>query len=1435
MYSQTGGGFLNPGAQQQQQYGQQQQNGFPGQMNPMAAQPTGFMGYQQTGFQQPQQQPLQSQFTGFPGQAPQQQQPLQLQQQFTGFPGQQPLQQQYTGFPGAAPGGFGGTPSIPPVPQIPQQFQQQQQQQQRTPQPSTPTPSTSAGKVQIPNIRLSFITSDDQAKFEQLFKAAVGGEQALSGDRARTILMKSNLPATDLHMIWQLADTTKSGALLFPEFVLAMYLCNVRKQGKQLPQNLPEVIKNEVSSMVDIISFGVPDSAPPAPPKSNVPSFDITPSRDNSTTPTQSNTSLLGSLAPQPTGFQSQTQPSFQMQQPTGFQSIVSQPTGFQSQPTGFQSVIPQPTGFSGSLMSQPTGFGQRPGIGNVPPMPPMPTGLSSLSAASNFLQSQPTGRPGQWGYINTPSTGLPGLEALQKQMMPQPGREGGFNMQGLIGNAPIPWAVTKVEKQMYDKVFDGWDGLRKGFIGGDVAIEVFGQSGLPKDDLMRIWTLADPGNRGKLDKDEFAVAMHLIYRKLNGHDIPTRLPPELVPPSTKKLTDSVNTVKGFLAESRKVSALQPHATGISYMKNRSFRDDNNQAFRKDATVYKFNDEEAGYRSSARHRTRGSSRSPAPSPSPAPEELSLDQLRKKVKEKRILLDAIDIKDEARAEDEDALDRRDRRDADDLYRRIRRVQEDIDNHPNAGLRTADSDAERRQLKRQLQNLADRLPEIASKVRSTERRIADAKLELFRLRDAREHPEATASIVGTGPGGSITESDRFKAKSRAMMQQRLAALTGKPVESTGGDGAEAASKRLADESQRINSDKANNERMTRDVEDSVKEFQRTLEDSLNDVGGKNKDGASEHERRRWEDGLGVEDEVKDFIFDLQRQSRSAALRREDDRDPRRRDNRSEIEQRPASTRPHEESRTVSSPPRPATTAPTPAAAKGSSYSSFSSAEERAAYIKQQAEQKMAERLAALGIKHPMTMNLGETSQQRAEREAREREERIRKADEEEAQREKMRQARLQGDMPAPPPVVEAKKPKAPPPPPSRSKNDALAKAEADKKKAQEEEELRREQEEKAAEVRALEEQASQEEEELAREEEAAQARLKALEEEMRLGKLRKKEEAAKKKAALAAQKEKEAQLAERRAKIEAARREEERLMQLKKQLEEEDDSSDEEGPEAIGGQATPTQESIVAEKFSSRPTVASPPPPPPPPPVPAMPGGLPQSPVNEIPVASQPPPPPPPPPTVPTPAPQESKNPFFKKDFGQPIAVGSSDASSSAAGGSNNPFFNLAKDQAEQKSAPLPNVHIFNPKRDDDDWSVVDEDSDSGSDDDEPPNRMNTAQLAASLFATMAPPRPLSSMDKEPQPSVPPPAPPLPTGGAPLPPPPPPPPPMLPMTGGAPPPPPPPPPPPAGGMPPLPAVTPDRGSLLSQIGQGIKLKKAVTNDKSQVTTAGRVLDE
>ncbi|GKT73566.1 polyA nuclease [Colletotrichum tofieldiae] len=1199
MYSNSnaflGGNSQRPGAQQYgssfgmggQQPGQQQQP------SPFAPQPTGFG-----------QAPLQQQFTGYPGAQqqqpqPQQQAPQQLQPQFTGFPGQaQPQQSFQTGAP--------PMPSIPPQfqsqfqQQQPQQTgfpgQQQQQQPQQTgfsqPQPQQPqptgfqqpqptgfqqpqptgfqsqqqtsTPAAAPIKPQatgfsqmaasfrtggtpkpagrrpksankIPNIRLSFITAQDQSKFETLFKSAVGDgpTTTMSGDKARDLLMRSRLD--ELH---------------FPEFALAMYLCNLKLTGKALPSSLPDNIKNEVSSVVDIINFSIAEDTGRTTPGSNATGRSSTEPTIHQPQPQASSSQLLQA---QMTGFPGQ-------QQQQGF----GQTQGLQPQQTGFPGINSQPTGMN----PQPTGY-----TGPRPPMPPMPTGYgNSLTPGGGPmaapLNAQPTGRPGQWGLVNTPATGLPNIDALQARMMPQQGREQqNFTTQGLQGNAVIPWAITKDEKQRYDALFKAWDGLHKGFIGGDAAIEIFGQSGLEKPDLERVWTLADNGNKGRLNLDEFAVAMHLIYRKLNGYPLPNQLPPELVPPSTRNINESIGTIRSMLSQesefrNKSGAALLPQKTGVSYMKTHSLRGTpgGHSSGRKDATVFKNNDEQVGYRSSARRRVGNNSPRPESPASTAYDDLGLDQLRKKIREKEVLLDAMDFADEKSLEEDDMLDRRDRREAEELYRRIRRIQDDIDAHPDAALATGDSEAERRALKRQLQTLTDKVPELASAVRKTEKAIADARLELFRLKDAKAHPNSAAAIVGTGPGGAVTESDRLKARAKAMMQQRTAALTGKKVESGFDD---EAPKRLEEENLKVKTEKENNESMVKDVEDSVRDFARGIEDSLKEG---TTTATNEHEKRRWEDALGVEDEVRDFIFDLQRSSRAARVRSQD--------------RRPTSSSrsPAAAARAEPSPAAPVSRNESPAppsrtTTPGGSYSSYKTPEERAAFIKQQAEQRMAERLAALGIKAPTKP--GETAAQRMERERAERAAKLRQAEEEDERREAERQARLAEETGAPAPAA-----KKPPPPPSRkaAKSDAAEKETARKAgeeqavKQAEEERLAREHEEQQRATQELEAGAREQQDDLENERHAAEARLKALEEQVKAGKLKKEEEKRKKKAALAEQKEKEARLAAQRAEIEAARQ---RELELQRQLEamnDDDDSSsdDEDGVAQITPQAsTPTQ--------------------------------------------------------------------------------------------------------------------------------------------------------------------------------------------------------------------------------------------------------------------------
>ena len=996
---------------------QQQPNGF-------APQLTGLAGAS-----------LQQQYTGMPAQGQQQNfQIPQQQSQYTGYPMPQQSQQQYT---------QNGQPQQQFVPQKTGQTSTQIAQSFS----SAPTVAPLASQIpasgaKIPKIRLSFLTATDQAKFEQLFKSAVGDGQALDGEKVKDLLIRSKLPGSDLMKIWTLSDTTKSGQLLFPEFALAMYLCNLKLVGKELPQALPERVANEVSSMVDIISFGVPDDRPSAAPRSNAPNFGSSPTPTlvpsiQQPQPQASNSQLLSQITSQPTGFASQYIPP----QPTGFagvqSGVVPQPTGYHQQQTGFQQN-PQATGYQGppsQMPPIPIGYGSN--------MSPTPTG----SQPSMPLNAQPTGRPGQWGLVNAPASGLPNINALQQRMMPQQGREGGYTTTGLSGSATVPWAVTKDEKKIYDGLFKAWDGFNKGFIGGDVAIEVMGQSGLPKADLEKIWTLSDPGNKGRLDMDEFAVAMHLIYRKLNGYPVPNQLPPELVPPSIRNFSNSIDTVKSLLsqdAEIRKSSGtfLQPQKTGVSYLKNHSFRSGSNGVTpgRKDATIFRNNDDDVGYRSSARRRIGGGGRTPSPIPSTSPvserssDELSNDQLRKTIREKQVLLDAIDFKDQDAAEQDDTLDRRDRREAEDLYRRIRRLQEDIDSHPKAALRDIDSSAERRALNRQLQRLTDRLPELASQVRKTERGIADAKLELFRLKDSKAYPDSAPTIVGTGPGGTVTEADRLKARAKALMQQRSAALTGKGTIVSSHDSG-AAARRLEVEDAKTRTERENNERMIKDVEDSVRDFSRGLEDQLAQG---SEDSTSEHERRRWEDGLGVEDEVRDFIFDLQRSSRSAKVRREDTGRGR----------REATPRESSHDRTPTGhdrKPGPSETLRhTTATAPSGSYLSYQTAEDRAAFIKQQAEQRMAERLSALGLKPPTKS--GESNIQRQEREAKERQERVDRAEVEDAKREEERQRRLADETPSAPDV--GKTAKKPPPPPSRKNraDSAAQRAEVKQKDAE-----------------------------------------------------------------------------------------------------------------------------------------------------------------------------------------------------------------------------------------------------------------------------------------------------------------------------------------------------------------------------------------------------
>ena len=65
----------------------------------------------------------------------------------------------------------------------------------------------------------------------------------LSGAGAKSLLTATGLSTNKLRKIWELSDIDKDGQLNLQEFVIAMYLTEVSKSGRELPARLdPEMI-----------------------------------------------------------------------------------------------------------------------------------------------------------------------------------------------------------------------------------------------------------------------------------------------------------------------------------------------------------------------------------------------------------------------------------------------------------------------------------------------------------------------------------------------------------------------------------------------------------------------------------------------------------------------------------------------------------------------------------------------------------------------------------------------------------------------------------------------------------------------------------------------------------------------------------------------------------------------------------------------------------------------------------------------------------------------------------------------------------------------------------------------------------------------------------------------------------------------------------------
>ncbi|KPI41820.1 putative calcium-binding protein [Cyphellophora attinorum] len=379
-----------------------------------------------------------------------------------------------------------------------------------------------------PNLNL---TADEKSAYSRLLKEAdPDGFGVVSGDHALDFFSRTSLSPDMLGQIWQIADSENNGFLTAAGFGVVLRLIGHAQAGRSpTPQ-----LATQVAPLPRFSGSTASQPAQPVPP----------PVQQQPTGPPQS-----------PTGAPIRV-PPLSPDKVAEYSGLFERSDAENGMLSGvIAKQIFERARLPNDVLGRIWGLSDTQGRGALD--------VTEFVIAMHLLASFKSGQ-----MRGVPNTLPPGLYEAALRRPPPVGQRGPGSRPGSAQpqiapqfsgygrpQSPITraqagtplsqqstgemWLINAPDKAKFDQIFATIDKSGSGYISGGQAVEFFGNARLPEEVLAQIWDLSDINSEGRLDRDEFAVAMYLIRQQRGSKDgrgiLPQSLPPALIPPSKRK------------------------------------------------------------------------------------------------------------------------------------------------------------------------------------------------------------------------------------------------------------------------------------------------------------------------------------------------------------------------------------------------------------------------------------------------------------------------------------------------------------------------------------------------------------------------------------------------------------------------------------------------------------------------------------------------------------------------------------------------------------------------------------------------------------------------------------------------------------------------------------------------------------------------------------